>query len=174
MLKRLKGFRNSLNVERGLFQDGGFGQRTKFSKRGCRNRQPKYRMKSRPSLPRGFSVWQQLRHAPSRKCNFAQLGRAGRNSDETPAFLVMLIKSLSRIYGQTRLSREQHRLHPNLKSRNRSALIELSGDFPAFIARRGRAASSGSNLHPNHKSPNRTIGRLSPILPLHIARARTR
>lgn len=37
----LKGFRNSLNAERGLFQDGGFGQRTKFSKRG-RDRLPKY------------------------------------------------------------------------------------------------------------------------------------
>lgn len=35
MKKRaLKSFRNSLNAERGLFQDGGFGQRTKFSKRG--------------------------------------------------------------------------------------------------------------------------------------------
>lgn len=39
--RSLKGFRNSLNAERGLFQDGAFGQRTKFSKRG-RNRQPKY------------------------------------------------------------------------------------------------------------------------------------
>lgn len=39
--RSLKSFRNSLNAERGLFQDGGFGQRTKFSKRG-RNRQPKY------------------------------------------------------------------------------------------------------------------------------------
>ncbi|KAG7209274.1 hypothetical protein KM043_015390 [Ampulex compressa] len=37
----LKSFRNSLNAERGLFQDGGFGQRTKFSNRG-RNQEPKY------------------------------------------------------------------------------------------------------------------------------------
>lgn len=39
--RALKSFRNSLNAERGLFQDGGFGQRTKFSKRG-RNRRPKH------------------------------------------------------------------------------------------------------------------------------------
>ena len=44
MKKRCRGlnsFRNSLNADRGLFQDGAFGQPTKFSKR-ARNRRPKH------------------------------------------------------------------------------------------------------------------------------------
>lgn len=42
-LSFLKSFRNSLNTDRELFQDGAFGQRTKFSKRARNRRDAKRR-----------------------------------------------------------------------------------------------------------------------------------
>ena len=53
MKKRCRGlnsFRNSLNADRGLFQDGAFGQPTKFSKR-ARNRRPKHGETRRNASP---------------------------------------------------------------------------------------------------------------------------
>lgn len=60
----LKGFRNSLNAERGLFQDGGLGQRelnlVGEAETGDQNTM---KLCERLGRRRRFSVWKQLRHA---------------------------------------------------------------------------------------------------------------
>lgn len=77
MKKRaLKSFRNSLNAERGLFQDGGFGQRTKFSKRGRNETAAKTRWNtvkcfSAPDNPPQFSR-QSMRDAANFKTKWTR------------------------------------------------------------------------------------------------------
>lgn len=81
----LKGFRNSLNAERGLFQDGGFGQRElNLVDEAETNSQNTMKLCEKLGHRRGFSVWKQLRHAIAamqlcriskrrRYCSFSQL-----------------------------------------------------------------------------------------------------
>ena len=60
----LKGFRNSLNAERGLFQDGEFGQRElNLVDEAETNGQNTMKLCERLGHRQGFLVWKQLRHA---------------------------------------------------------------------------------------------------------------